>query len=122
MDQVSHLDRLEQFSAVPRDDYAPPARFCATAYMAIEAATPAFKDSKDELIGTETSWSQVSETSRPRPLPSDPTTITNGPSARSRSGSATSPSAARPITMQPAFWYSFSSRTRFTACATGTRA
>ena len=51
-----------------------------------------------------TRWSQVSATNRESPLPSDPTTTTSGSAPRSKSGSATSPSAARPTTVQPASW------------------
>ena len=42
-----------------------------TAYRLIPAATEAFSDSTDELIGMPAIASQVSRTSRPKPLPSE---------------------------------------------------
>ena len=48
------------------------------------AATDALSDSTGPAIGIETVTSQVWRTSRDRPLPSDPTTSTNGSAARSK--------------------------------------
>src|SRR5699024_3401822 len=98
------------------------ARTRATSYSATPAATLALRDSRLEAIGIEASTSQVSLTSRDKPLPSLPITTTSGPSATCRSVIDSVPSAARPTTIRPASWYAFSCRVRLTARATGTRA
>ncbi len=57
----------------------------ATSASATAAATDAFSDSTSDIIGIDTRRSHVSPTSRDSPRPSDPTTITSGPTAASSS-------------------------------------
>jgi polyphosphate kinase len=66
----------------PRQEVAA-SRSRATSYSAMAAATPAFSDSAVPRIGMRATASQCSVTSLDRPLPSEPTTSTSGPSARS---------------------------------------
>ena len=87
-------------------------------------ATDALSDSVAESISMRTMTSQVCRTNRDRPSPSEPTTMTAGPSKNSCAASARlwEPSPARPITKQPASWHSFNARTKLVAWATGMRA
>ena len=64
------------------------ARRRAASHRTTPAATPAFSDSAPPGIGIRTRRSQVSPTSRDRPLPSLPTTMTTGPSSASTSCSS----------------------------------
>src|ERR1022692_277162 len=60
------------------------------------AATPAFSDSADPSIGMRATTSQRSVTSLDRALPSEPTTSTSGPLARSSWPIVVSAPASRP--------------------------
>jgi polyphosphate kinase 2 len=81
-----------------------PARSRATSYSAMPAATPAFSDSAGPRIGMRAAASQRSATSLDRPLPSEPTTSTSGPSARSSWSIGVSAAASSPTTNRPASW------------------
>src|SRR5665648_503643 len=86
------------------------------------AATPALRDSVSLRIGMPATTSHDERTSRPRPLPSDPTTSTTGPVARCRFDTLVVPPAANPTTKQPASRSSPRARTRLVTRATGTLA
>ena len=84
--ESTRLARQPQRAAAPaarRRHERAPSRSLLTSYSAMPAATPAFRDSAGPRIGMRTTASQVSSTSRDRPLPSEPMTSTSGPSARS---------------------------------------
>jgi hypothetical protein len=71
----------------------------ATSASTTPAATEALSDSTGPAIGIETVTSQVCLTSRDRPLPSEPITMTSGSDAISNSSSDTVPSASSPAIM-----------------------
>ena len=83
-----------------RRQLTPPARR-ATSASTTPVATDAFSDSTARTIGIDTVTSHTVRVSRDNPRPSEPTTITSGEVASSKSSVSTVPSASRPAIIRP---------------------